>query len=266
MKNVITTTCPVKLSIAKYFIGVAITLTMLSAKANYFSAFNLKMFDGGMFSVVIDNNAACSQSTVFSVASIQPGNHKLKVIRYVQNPYSYYPMQKVVYKGWITIPPQSVMYAQIDCHSQFDVVKVEPYFCPPAGGGNGWDDDCDDDYGYGTNCGYEGNGWGYNPAPPAPPMPMCMSQIEFMQLKNSMEGKSFESSKLQIAKQALTYNNFTSAQVADLMTVFSFESTRLDFAKFAYPKVIDQQNYYLTNNSFSFESSIQDLNQYIAGK
>jgi len=246
------------------FTTIAIGLTMLGAKANHFSAFNLKMFDNGMFSVVIDNNAACAQSNVFTVANIQPGNHKLKVIRYFKNPYSNYPMQKVVYKGWITIPPKAVMYAQINCHSQFDVVKVEPYFFPPAGGcDNGWDnDDCDDDYGYGTNCGYAGNGW----APPAPPMSMCMSHMEFMQLKNSIANKSFESSKLQVAKQALVYNNFSSAQVADLMSVFSFESTRLDFAKCAYGKVIDKQNFYLVNDAFSFESSIQDLNQYIAGK
>lgn len=243
---------------------IAITLTMLGAKANHPSAFNLKMFDNGMFSVVIDNNAACSQSNVFSVASIQPGNHKLKVIRYFQNPYSYYPMQKVVYKGWITIPPKSIVYAQINCHNQFNVINVQPYFFPQGGGcSNGWDDDdCDDDYGYGINCGYEGNGWGN----PAPLMPMCMSPMEFMQLKNSIENKSFESSKLQIAKQALAYNYFTSAQVTDLMSVFSFESTRLDFAKSAYARVIDKQNYYLVNDVFSFSSSIQDLNQYIVGK
>lgn len=247
------------------FTTIAIILTVLGAKANHFSAFNLKMFDNGMFSVVIDNNAACAQSNVFSIAGIQPGNHKLKVIRYFKNPYNNYPMQKVVYKGWITIPPKSVVYAQINCHNQFDIVKVQPYFLPPVGGGydNGWNDnDCEDDYGYGTYCGYEGNGWGN----PAPPMPICMSQMEFMQLKSNIAGKSFDSSRLQIAKQALSYNYFSSAQAADLMSVFSFESTRLDFAKNAYAKVTDKQNYYLVNDAFSFSSSIQDLNQYIAGK
>jgi len=238
---------------------IAIGIMMMNAKANHSSALNLKMFDNGMFAVVLDNTPS-SQSTIFSAVKIEPGYHKLKVIRYVPCSNSYYPMQKVVYKGWITIPQKSVVYAQINCHNQFDVVKVEPYFCTPAGGGydNGWEnDDCDNDYGY------EGNGWS-NPVPP--PMPMCMSQFEFMQLKNSIESKSFDSSKLQIAKQALVYNYFSSAQVADIMTLFSFESTRLDFAKYAYGKVIDKQNYYLVNNAFTFESSIQELNQYIAGK
>lgn len=239
------------------FTTIAIGSMMLGAKANHFSAFNLKMFDNGNFSIVLDNQPT-SPSTIFSAASIQPGTHKLKVIRYFKNPYSNYPMQKVVYKGWITIPPKSVVYAQINCHNQFDVVKVQPYFYPSSGGGcdNGWDDD----HGYVTNCGYEGNGWGN----PAPPMPVCISQMEFMQLKSSIAGKSFDSSRLQIAKQALSYNYFSSAQIADLMSLFSFESSRLDFAKCAYGKAIDKQNYYLVNNAFSFESSISELNQYIA--
>jgi len=204
---------------------------------------------------------------VFSAGSIQPGTHKLKVIRYFKNPYSYYPVQKVVYKGWITIPPKSIVYAQINCRNQFDVVKIMPYFTPPSNGwgcGNGWDDDdCEDEWLRIRNKLRIRRQWmGKSCASYAP---MCMPDMQFMQLKNSIESKSFESSKLQMAKQALNANYFSSAQAADLMSVFSFESTRLDFAKYAYAKVIDKQNYYLVNNAFSFESSIQDLNQYIAG-
>ena len=256
------------------FTTIAIGLTMLSAKANHFSALNLKMFDNGSFSVVLDNQPSY-QSTIFSAAKIQPGYHKLKVIRFVPCPNSYAPMKKVIYNGWINIPAKAVMYAQINCHSQLDVVKIVPLFSNSYNGwgyGNGWDED-DDDYGYnsengygnGTNCGYEGNGnaWG---APQIPQMPTCMSQMEFMQMKGSIESKSFESSKLQIAKQVLAQNYFSSAQVADLMSVFDFETSKVDFAKSAYGRVIDKQNYYLVNNAFSFESSIQDLNQYIAGK
>jgi hypothetical protein len=262
-------------------IGLAV-LNAATAKANHnSSALNLKMFDNGNFSVVLDNQAAYSQSGFFSANQIEPGYHKLKVIRYRAQPYGYSMMQQVIYKGWITIPPKSVVYASISCHNQFDVMKIEPYFFLPAGDGCQDEYNSEDDYGY-DNTGSEGNGWntGYNgggnygnngngwvnPVPPAPPMPMYMGEMEFMQLKGSIANKSFESSKLQIAKQALSANYFSSAQVTDLMSVFSFESTKLDFAKCAYTRVIDKQNYYLVNNAFSFESSIQDLNQYIAGR
>ncbi len=245
-----------------FITAIAITLTALSATAGHkSSAFSLKMFDNGSFSVVLDNKPF-RMSNAFSIPKIEPGYHKLKVIRYVLHPCGTY-MQQVAYKGWITIPPKSVVYSMISCHNQYNVVKVEPYFCPPAGGGcgNGWDDDCEDEYGYGYETG--GNGWG-PPVPPPPPAPVCMSPVEFMQLKTSIVSKSFDSSKLQVARQALGYNYFSSAQIADLMLLFSFESSRLEFAKNAYAKVLDKHNFYIVNNAFTFESSIQELNQFIA--
>jgi hypothetical protein len=45
--------------------------------------------------------------------------------------------------------------------------------------------------------------------------------------------------------------------------MLSFESTRLDFAKFAYTYTLDKENYYMVNNAFSFSSSVAELNNFI---
>jgi len=50
------------------------------------------------------------------------------------------------------------------------------------------------------------------------------------------------------------------------MLLFSFEATRLDFAKFAYKYTYDISNYYKLNDAFTFESSIEELNNFINGK
>ena len=244
----------------KLITTLAIGFAMLSAKANHSSVFKLKMFDNSMFSVVLDEQPSCQQSNFFSDGHVNPGYHKLKVFRYVSTPYSYYPTKQVVYKGWINIPAQSVVYASINCHNQFDIMKIEPKFCPPAGGGhgNGWNDDE-----YGNPGGHGGgNAWGH-PAPPPPPVCVAMSPASFMQLKSSLASKNFDSSRLEIVNQALSYNFFTSAQVADLARMFSFESSRLEFAKHAFAKTIDKQNYFVVNDTFTFASSIQELNQFI---
>ncbi len=44
------------------------------------------------------------------------------------------------------------------------------------------------------------------------------------------------------------------AQVKEIMGVFSFENTKLDFAKAAYSYVYDKQNYYELSDAFSFET------------
>lgn len=101
---------------------------------------------------------------------------------------------------------------------------------------------------------------GYN-GPTGCPYPMTPQ--DFSGIKASIMSKSFESTKLEIAKQVLGQRCMTSGQVTEIMSCFDFESTKLDFAKFAYGRTFDLGNYYMVNDAFTFESSINDLNRYI---
>ena len=101
---------------------------------------------------------------------------------------------------------------------------------------------------------------GYN-GPVGCPMPM--NHNDFESFKSSVQSKTFEDSKLTIAKQVLNNNCLTSAQVREVMKIFTFEDTRLTFAKYAYGHTYDTGNYFKVNDAFTFESSIDDLNNYI---
>ena len=92
--------------------------------------------------------------------------------------------------------------------------------------------------------------------------PMPMQPMDFESAKKSIESKSFEDSKLTIAKQIIGSNCLLSSQVKEIMMLFSFENTRLDLAKFAYGKTYDRGNYYKLNDAFEFESSIDALSKY----
>ena len=93
--------------------------------------------------------------------------------------------------------------------------------------------------------------------------PYPMSASEFSALKGSVASKSFEDSKLTIAKQGINTNCLTALQIKELLSVFTFEETKLDFAKYAYNRAYDVNNYYKINDVFTFESSIEELNEYI---
>jgi len=117
-----------------------------------------------------------------------------------------------------------------------------------------------------------------DPAPPQPRViyvdgyngktgcPVPMSHGDFESFKGSLSSKSFEDSKMTMAKQVLNNNCLTSAQVREVMVLFSFEQTKLDFAKYAYGHTYDIGNYYKVNDAFGFESSIDELNNYINGQ
>ena len=93
--------------------------------------------------------------------------------------------------------------------------------------------------------------------------PYPMSDSDFQNVKKTISSKSFEDSKLSIAKQVTSANCLFSSQVNEIMHLFSFEATRLDFAKFAYRYIFDVGNYYKVNEAFQFESSTTELNKYI---
>lgn len=95
--------------------------------------------------------------------------------------------------------------------------------------------------------------------------PRPMSRGDFEQAKASISSKSFEDSKLTIAKQIIQSNCLLSSQVKEIMLLFTFEDSRLDFAKFAYAYTLDLRNYYKLNDAFTFESSIDELDKYIRG-
>lgn len=86
---------------------------------------------------------------------------------------------------------------------------------------------------------------------------------EFESMKYSISEKTFEDTKLTIAKQIVRSKCILSFQVRELMMLFTFEDTRLDFAKFAYAYTYDIGNYYKVNDAFTFESSIEELNNFI---
>ena len=93
-----------------------------------------------------------------------------------------------------------------------------------------------------------------------------MSPTEYADAKTSIESKSFEETKMTTAKQVGRDRCFTAEQVKGIMNTFSFEDTKLEFAKYAYERTYDIGNYYKLNDAFSFESSIEELNEYTQGR
>jgi hypothetical protein len=108
------------------------------------------------------------------------------------------------------------------------------------------------------------------PMQPAYPAPVgcsfAMDPASFADARNSISSKGFESTRLQVAQQITQARCLTASQVRDIMRLFSFESTKLEFAKFAFPYTFDTNNYFMVNDAFGFSSSIDDLNRYLNGR
>lgn len=91
----------------------------------------------------------------------------------------------------------------------------------------------------------------------------AMSDTEYRDAKNSISSKSFSDSKMTLLKQVVKNNCVNSDQMKGFIQLFDFESDRLEAAKYGYDYVIDPGNYYKVNDAFDFESSIDELNDYM---
>ncbi|MGB0422814.1 MAG: DUF4476 domain-containing protein [Flavobacteriales bacterium] len=90
--------------------------------------------------------------------------------------------------------------------------------------------------------------------------------LSFAQIKKSISSKTFEDSKMTIAKQIVKNKCITAVQVKEIMELFTYEESKLDFAMFAYDHTFDQDNYYMVNDAFDFELTIDELNEFIESK
>jgi hypothetical protein len=90
-----------------------------------------------------------------------------------------------------------------------------------------------------------------------------VSDSDFESIRASLESKTFEDSKFTLAKQITKSKCLEARQIGEIMKMFDFEDTRLDFAKFAWEYVYDKDNYYLVNDAFEFELTIDELNEFL---
>jgi hypothetical protein len=117
-----------------------------------------------------------------------------------------------------------------------------------------------------------------SPVPVAPPSPMpgyngpvgCsawpMSEEDFNRAMSSVQSKSFDNTKLVVAKQIASANCLKVSQVKRMTKLFSFDNGKLDFAKYAYDHTYDIGNYYQVNDVFDFDNSAKELSNYITSR
>lgn len=108
-------------------------------------------------------------------------------------------------------------------------------------------------HGYNGYCRYTNHTFGWRP--------VCASS--FNAGCRSIFSCGFDNDRLRAAKRFVRYNYVSAHQIAHIMTSFSFESTRLAFAKFAFHRTCDIQNYGFVFDALTFNSSRRELDCYI---
>ncbi len=221
------------------FTFVLVTVGLIAA-AQPGSTLNLRVYGNSFFTIQLDQKLYQMPDRFYTIKALTPGTHFLKVIRHA--PHLFGMTAREVFSGYMNVPFNSVMDAFVDRYSRLTITHVQ------------------------TN--YTENHYYHQVAPilyqpMIPQALLVMRDFDFEQLKNVIASKSFESTRMEIAKQAISRNYLTTAQVTDLLYLMTFDSSRLNLAIYAYGRTIDKQNYYQTYSVFTFNNSVDELVRYI---
>jgi hypothetical protein len=250
------------MSMKKIIFTLALSLAIFSASAYRGSSeINLKLYDNSVFSVIFDNVPYNYYTSSYNFESVSPGSHFITVMR--NQSYGYYSVPVTLFSGYVYIPVNVKMFSMINMYGSFVTISQSPLYAAD----DTYNDDIPiyntdyNDAGWGSYGNYYNGSYGNSYTDFSP----CMSQLSFMSLVSSVSNATFESSKIKIASEAISLNYMTSSQVLMLLNCFTFESSKLEIAKLAYAKVIDKENFFKVNNAFTFDSSIDELCEFISG-
>lgn len=189
------------------------------------SELKIRMFDNSMFVVIFDRRRYENPTSYFRLSEIRPGNHRIIIKR----KYGRYGSEQTIYRGNIHIPSRSIVKARINRYNNLIVNRIVPIE--------------GDDY--------------------VDPGHYRKPNLNFQRLRRSINRANFDSDKQRIAEQAISTHRVKANQIYQILMLFSFESSKVKIAKFAYKHCVDKRNYYLVNDAFTFSSSVRSLDNYI---
>ena len=223
--------------------------------------------------VVEFNNRTYSPDCQLTLKGLRDGTHRLRV--YTTRPASYgcsngYNSTRVLYNGTIDLEYRSRTVATIHPRQGLCIDAIEPLgrtihnpvvYTEPVHSPGPFPD-------YHGNNGNNGNGYydhndGFNNGNQWGNQVRTMSNGDLRDLLRMMDQRSFDRDKLRLAKRIVTQYNLRSHQVHDIMLKFDFDSSKLDFAKFAFDRTMDPHRYHLVYGAFDFRSSERELDRYI---
>lgn len=237
---------------------------LLGVADHNLSDLSIRMFNGAPIKVYVDGRLVSyqPQPAVF-IRGIVPGSHVLRVVA-PQVGFSGYHggFERTLFQGSLFVEEAAEIHSEVDRFGRLQILEIIQRNFDGIGPVSGYDNyyydehHCDDGFHNNPQGWSQGHGYGYGRA--------LISDREFNDIRLQVERATFESTKLTIAKRAISGRFVTAMQVRQLMESFTFEGTKVDFAKFAYPMVADKERFYIVYDAFTFTTSIEELDEFVA--
>lgn len=225
------------------------------------SVLTVKSADNADIRVVLDGKRFEPNDNSLMLRGIDDGYHTIKVFKQKRNGFFSIAGNKyeLVYNTSINVKKRTHLFITIERNGRVsmqenrirkDGNRGDNDWGNGRGDRNGRDYDFDHDGQWGDYDNHEGYA-------------SAMNDREFKSVLQSIEKEWLETNKLKSASQIVKSNSLSTAQVEQLVLLFSFENNKLELAKQAYANTVDKRNYSRLFDVFSFNSSKAELERYI---
>ena len=273
-----------KLLAVLIFIGTGITGAMAQ------SYIKVNMTDGSPLNVSVDGRYFNKRGTSVTVGDLPPGKHFLQIYT-MRSDRRGRGREDVIYEGKIktfnggvtlvSYDPNSgeVMTYQQDASTySFPAQQAaQPQGDQQYGNGGPQGNQPPPGSGYRRNNRFQQDNGQYNNdnsqqynngngQPASPVQTGTLTEDKITQLKAKVQDAKTDVEVTNQLKAALENETMTTFQVSELMDLLSFESSKVDLAEWAYPKVTDKDFFGDLKNKLTYKNYQEDLDKFIKSK
>jgi len=235
---------------ASLFMSIAVF-----AAARPTSILTVKSADNADIRVILDGKRFEPHDNAIMFGSMEPGRHSIKIFKQRKNGWfnltggNY----DLVYNTTVTLKRRTHLFITVERNGRISMDENRLKRSSELDRDRrDRDFDREDDHSgqWGDHDSHEGYASG-------------MNDREFTQVLKSIKHEWLESNKFKSASQIVKTNSMTTAQVEQILLLFSFENNKLELAKQAYTNTVDKKNYPMLFDLFSYSSSKRELEGYI---
>jgi hypothetical protein len=261
------------------------------------SALTLQLSNQFEHKIVLDNITYTGVFNNFRVDNLNGGNHRIKVVQLVFSRQGRLINKIIIYNGMVYIPGNSKVWARIMPNGRIIIERTLTKVHRNQGnrnrnyernGNNQYNQrensdnnysHRDDDYSYqDDDHSYQEENYQdysndqkrnnresgeYHRNGNSNPTYNSNEKTTFELTIMAVQKQSFDTDRLKVAKNSIAGGDMLSREILEITKLFSFEATKLEFAKFAYGYTSDKKNYLMVQEAFQFSSSSSELQDYI---
>jgi hypothetical protein len=238
----------------------ALLLVVMMNAAHSQSRFSISTVNRGNIRVMIDANRYSASGNTLMVSNLRPGLHTVKVYQQKRggrnNPQGNGNYQ-LLYSSRVNVRARYHVDITINRFGRafFDERPTSGSYNDDDWVDNNWNNNDNNNWDNNNNNNWDNDDdWNTN---------RPMSTQSFDRFKETLRNETFDNTRLNIAKQVISTNYFTTSQVREVMGFFSFENHKLDIAKYAYQYTTNKRDYFMLADAFTFSSNKDELMQFV---